>query len=455
MSLGNEPFFWRIFFSAWIVVLVTTALTLWAASLLPEQKPELEGGIRTKKLVNLVARELRRQLAIDPTQAADVLARDHLLDFGPLLRIYVLDPSGDDLLGRAVPSAVAVIAAPSGEGGGDSPGPTSPQLQIEYEGLDGYRVVGYEGRFPIGRVLLKPGGRVLLLMIALMVSAGVSFMLARFIVLPVRRLRAAGQKVAAGDLTVRVAHTVGGRSDDIARLAHDFDLMTERIDALLQAQQRLMRDVSHELRSPLARLQALLSIARQRQGDRDTEQIDRMEAELERLDALIGEILAYSRLEAREGISRHPTDIVDLLRNIVDDASVEGQAAGKQIRLQAPARCVSELDSGLIQSAIENVVRNALRYTEAGTAIDVRIADEANRIHIAIDDHGPGVPAEKIAKIFEPFYRADDSRSPRSGSGGIGLAIAARSIRLHGGTISAHNRDGGGLRVEITLPSAR
>jgi two-component system sensor histidine kinase CpxA len=303
--------------------------------------------------------------------------------------------------------------------------------------------------------LFRPGARGLLIGFWLMVGVAVSLLLARFIVLPVRRLQSAGQKVAAGDLSVRVAHTVGNRTDDIARLARDFDLMTERVDGLLQSQQRLMRDVSHELRSPLARLQALLSIARQKADAAGAEQIDRMEAELERLDRLIGDILAFSRLEAKEAISRHPTDIVDLVQNIVDDASIEAQAAGKQIRMHGPTRCLIDVDSGLIQRAVENVVRNALRHTAEGTAVNVSIDNDARYVRIVTDDQGPGVPEEAIAKLFEPFFRVEQSRSTRSGGGGIGLAIAERSIRLHGGSIRARNRKDGGLSIAIALPNGR
>ena len=301
-------------------------------------------------------------------------------------------------------------------------------------------------------VLMRPGGRGLLAAIALLVSASVSLMLARFIVLPVHRLRLAEQKVAAGDLSVRVAHTVGSRTDDIAKLARDFDVMTEKVHSLLQSQQRLMRDVSHELRSPLARLHALLSIARQRAGAEGTEQIDRMEAELQRLDDLIGEILAYARLEAQESIERHPTDLVDLMQTVVDDASLEAQAAGKDLCVEAPARCLIDLDSGMIHRAVENVVRNALKYTADGTSVDICVEERLRTARIVVDDHGPGVPQGSIDKIFEPFYRAGDSRSTQSGSGGIGLAIAQRIIRLHGGTISVRNLEQGGLRVEIVLP---
>jgi two-component system sensor histidine kinase CpxA len=272
------------------------------------------------------------------------------------------------------------------------------------------------------------------------------------VVLPVRRLRKAGQKVAEGDLKQRVAPTVGSRTDDIAELARDFDVMTERVQDLLESRQRLMRDVSHELRSPLARLQALLSIARQKLDGSEDLPLDRIERELERLDELIGEILSYARLEAKEEINRRPTDLVDLVQNIVDDAGVEGQESGKQIRLVGPATCMLKVDAGLVQGAVENVVRNALKHTDADTTVEVTINERPAFVDITIRDRGPGVPEDALDKLFEPFYRIEEARGTRSGSGGIGLAIAKRSVRLHGGTIRAANRRDGGLRIEMILP---
>lgn len=445
-------FFWRIFLSAWVIVVITVALTFWVGSWLPDPgatADAADGPSVAEQVVALAARDMRRQLAADPSSPVDAVAREHALDLGILLQVYVLDPDGKDVLGRRLPGAVAEFADSPAASAASDP----PRLHARDDGLGGYAVVAYEGFFPLGRELAAPGRRGLIIVVALVVSAAVSFLLARFVILPVRRLQLAGQKVAAGDLSVRVAHTVGSRTDEIARLARDFDVMTERVDALLQTQQRLMRDVSHELRSPLARLQALLSIARQKGGAASEEQIDRMETELGRLDELIGDILAYARLEARQGIARKPTDIVDLLQNIVDDASLEAQAAGKRIRLRSPGRCVVDVDSAMIQSAVENVVRNALKHTAQGTSVEVSIIDDAQRTRVVVDDHGPGVAPDALEKIFEPFYRVGDSRGSQSGSGGIGLAIAERSVRLHDGTVTASNREDGGLRVAIELPA--
>lgn len=446
-------FFWRIFLSAWAIVLIATALTFWVADLLPDGDSRVGGSRFTAQMVTLLAQQLRRELAIDPATAVDNLVEEYVLDFTPVLEIYVLNPSGEDVLGRALPGSVARYVESRGKQSGGSIVQEFSHLHVRGNGLDGYLVVGHEGLFPMGRMLMRPGIRWLLLAFALVASVVVSLMLTRFIVLPIRRLQLAGQQVAAGDLSVRVAHTVGDRTDDIARLAHDFDVVTERVEALLESQQRLMRDVSHELRSPLARLRALLSIARQRAGDADAPQIDRMETEIERLDELIGEILTYSRLETQDHVTRHATDIVDLVQNVVFDAELEGLEADKQIRLDAPASLLLELDSGLIQRAVENIIRNALKYTGKGTTITVRILEETDGARVTVDDQGPGVPPDAIGQIFEPFFRVGDSRSTQSGSGGIGLAIAERSIRLHGGSMTARNRDGGGLRIEIVLPA--
>jgi len=447
-------FFWRIFLSAWAIILVTATATFLAGSCLPGAEDESNQPPIIEQMSDLIADELRLLLATDPTTAASALVARRALDYSPVFTIYVIDPTGNDILGRELPTAVADTVGQLADPDAAVAELKLSQLHVSAHDLGGYLVVGEEGYFPMGQVLMRKGGRGLLLVFMVLVSAAFSYLLARFIVLPVRRLQLPGQRVADGDLTTRVAPSIGNRSDEIARLAHDFDVMTERVDGLLKSQQRMMRDVSHELRSPLARLQALLSITRQASDTPGPDRIDRMEKELERLDALISEILAFSRLETRSGITRQPTDVVDLVQNIVDDASLEAQAMGKQIQMSGPEQFVIELDSSLIQSAVENVIRNALKYTAEDTAVEVNIVDQTSGVRIVIDDHGPGIPEEKIDQIFEPFFRVGEARGTQSGTGGIGLAIAERSVRLHGGTVAARNRDGAGLRIEIDIPES-
>jgi two-component system, OmpR family, sensor histidine kinase CpxA len=435
----------RIFLSVWIILGTSIALTAFSLRWLPANDPTDSPGDYGRQLVDALSRDLEPHVASDSSVIAGVV-RDHAsVAIDGLVEMYVVDAAGRDVLGRPLPRVVERLVAR--ENWFDD-----PRLDARAEGLNGYTVVAYHGRFPFGRVLFQPGTRGLLLGIALLVSAVVSLILARFVVLPVTRLRAAGRQVALGDLGVRVAPTVGSRKDDIAELARDFDRMTERVQALLESRQRLMRDVSHELRSPLARLQALISIARQKQGGSEPVPLDRMERELERLDGLIGEILSYARLESKDDIARRPTDVIDLIQNIVDDTEVESQEAGNTIRLSGPPKLVLNADGSLLQAAIENVLRNAVRYAPPQTAIEVTVAEVPHAISIVIRDCGQGVPDGVLEKLFLPFFRVEDGRSTDSGTGGIGLAIAHRSVSLHGGTIHASNDRDGGLRVEIMLP---
>lgn len=443
--------FRRIFVSVWIILIATGVMTFFFAGMLPASHDETLQY--DSQLVNVVAEDLREAPLTGDYSVAQFVTDRHVLDFGRIMQIYVLDENGKDVLNRTLPFAVSRLYGRTSAMSDEPLQIRDPRLTVHREGLHGYVVVGFQERYPLGRVLIRPGARALLLLVAILVSAAVSLILTRFIVLPVRRLQEAGHRVAEGDLSVRVAHTVGDRQDDIAQLARDFDTMTGRIERLLTAQRRLMRDVSHELRSPLARLQALQSLARQRLTDNDdTSVLDRMEAESERLNHLIEEILSFARIDAQEEVQRQKTDLADMIRAITDDVSIEIGEEPKDVNYQGPDRLTLDVESALIHSAIENIVRNAIRFTESGTAVTVAIEEGVEDVTIAVDDHGPGVPDEALDKLFEPFYQVDESRTPSSGGSGVGLAIAKRAIDLHGGSIRASNRTPNGLRVEMRIP---
>lgn len=440
------PFYLRILLSLWAALLVALAITFSVASLLPQGSRSNNQSAFARNTVSAIADELRAILSANPDVDLKLRLSAQDLDFSPLLVVYVVDAQGNNVLDLPMPPGIAMaLSGQYAEG-------ERADLHIEAAGLHGYLVVGREMRLPILWLIARPGGRAVLILTGLLVSAMISVMLARFIVQPVKRMRDAGHRVAAGDLTVRVAHTVGSRDDDIAKLARDFDHMTQRVQTLLANQQRLMRDVSHELRSPLARLQALLSIARQRTGDSEAMQLDRMESELSRLDELIGNVLAFARLEAMDRIRFQPIDLIDLIQNILDDASLEAQTSDRELRLQGPERCVLAIDGSAVAQAVENVVRNALRHTADGTIVDVSVERTGSGVRIIVEDRGPGVPEEALSQLFDSFFRVETGRSTRSGSGGLGLAITERSVRLHGGSVHAENRDGGGLRVVMILP---
>ncbi len=234
----------------------------------------------------------------------------------------------------------------------------------------------------------------------------------------------------------------------------DFDAMAERIETLMKAQSRLLNDISHELRSPLARLNVALGLARQRAGVESADMLDRIELEAARLNELIGRILTLARLEdGEQRVPQTPVPLAELVANVAEDAEFEAQERHCHVHTSIPEGDwgVRGNDS-LLHSAVENVVRNAIRYTQEGTTVEIELTREGPEAVLKVSDAGSGVPADALEKLFLPFYRLDDARGRLTGGVGLGLAITERAVRFHGGKVSAFNRAGGGLRVEIRLP---
>lgn len=294
----------------------------------------------------------------------------------------------------------------------------------------------------------------LLQLAAVVVVVGVlCWWLSRWLTSPMRSLRVAARSLAEGDLSVRVDSRVSRRADEIGQLARDFDTMAGRLEHQVDAQKQLLRDVSHELRSPLARLGVALELARARAGDGAGGHLDRVELEAGRLDDLIGRLLALVRLEAGEhGGDAGPLDLAALVRAVAADADFEARAGGRSVTVEAPETLPYNGVAELLRSALENVVRNAVRFTREGTAVEVRVGSDGQAVAVTVADRGPGVPDDALESIFEPFSRVEDARERGAGGAGLGLAIAAHAVRLHGGSVTARNRDGGGLVVEIRVP---
>ena len=283
-----------------------------------------------------------------------------------------------------------------------------------------------------------------------------SLWIARYLSAPVGSLRRATQKLSAGDLSARVGQPVDRRHDEIGELARDFDAMAERLEALLDGQRRLLRDVSHELRSPLARLGVALELARRRSGTDIQEALDRIERESARLDQLIGQLLLLERLEVGQpGVDRAIFDLCGIFAEVVEDATFEAAANGCEVHFEPCEACLFEGYPELLRSALDNVLRNAVRHTGEGTAVEAALTMTAGEAILTIRDHGPGVSEEQIETLFEPFSRVADARDRASGGVGLGLAISDRAVRVHGGAMKARNHPGGGLEVVIRLPVDR
>lgn len=377
-------------------------------------------------------------------------------------RLYVLDGEGTELRGRPVPHAVTSLARAALES-------TTGRVIEERQGQMriGYRVEApTAGRFAL--VVVRPAPprflpllpRDLWLKLGILLAIGAigCYALARYMTAPIQRLRRATQRVASGDLEARVGARKDGRGDELEELGQDFDRMAERIETAVSVQRRLLRDISHELRSPLARLQIGIGILRQLSTDeRAQTTIGRLEDEAGRMGRMIQDLLMISRLESREWTrARERVYVSVLVADLAADAAFEAGTRGSTVQVRLLDPVVVEGSTHLLRSAIDNVVRNAVRHTRAGTAVEIEVRANPGAVPpyatVSVRDHGIGVPEDQLRRIFEPFYRVDDSRSQGTGGAGLGLAIARRAVEEHGGSIVAERARGGGLAVVMRLP---
>jgi signal transduction histidine kinase len=285
---------------------------------------------------------------------------------------------------------------------------------------------------------------------SLICAAGLAWYFAK----PIRHLRQAFELAAEGDLALRVSPLMAGRRDELADLGLGFDRMSQRLDALISGQRRLLHDVSHEMRSPLARLQAAIGLARQ-QPARIDDTLARIEREGERMNLLVGELLTLSRLDAGVGQPIEQVELGELLTDIVEDARFEGAERQISVVYTPGEMATLQANPDLLHRAIENVVRNALRFSPPGGCVEIAAGRGADGdFCITIGDSGPGVPEAQLSLIFQPFFRADPAGGEMTNgdSYGLGLAIAQRVTATVHGQISAKNKAAGGLLVEIKLP---
>jgi len=315
-----------------------------------------------------------------------------------------------------------------------------------------------EHRVPLAEILPR-------LLISVIVSGLVTFALAFILARPITTLRAAARKLAGGDLSARAGSRNGQSSpdrkppsrDELSGLVHDFDHMAERLESLVGAQRLLLRDVSHELRSPLARLSVALELAREEAQPEMEDHLARIEREAEHLNKLIGQLLSLSQMESAQRIADVETVAMKpLITRLQEDAAYEAQHHNCSVVLTSTAECEVSGNSELLYRALENIVRNAITYTGEGTTVEIALrcekSESGSEAVVQVMDRGAGVAEDQLKAIFQPFYRLDHARQRQTGGSGVGLAIADRAIRLHAGQLSATNRPGGGLVVKIRIP---
>jgi two-component system, OmpR family, sensor histidine kinase CpxA len=444
--------FVKIFLCYWLAQALFFILAILVASAL---RPSREISNLQAQQLNFLSEGLQVNQTGGETATWKYLRSIHDLHH---VHLFILDEAGKDILGRKTPEWVQQARR-----GGMSTADTFwgrfrpiQFLRASTTGPDGHRYT------IITELISEPHpwfffhGPGLGILIGIISSGLVCYLLARYLTSPIVRLRAATQKLAGGDLSARAGVPTSGGHDETAELMRDFDRMAERIQTLVAAQRRLLTDISHELRSPLARLNVALELARQRSGAEAAGALERIDRESARLNEMIQRLLTIARLEGGEdSLEKCPVHLEQLIREIAKDASFEAQSRRTHVEVDIAENCVVHGSPSLLHSAIENVVRNAIRYTEEGTSVQIQLersaAGPAEAI-VRVTDFGPGVPEDALDKLFRPFYRIDDARGRQTGGVGLGLSITARAVSLCGGTVEARNRDQCGLNVEIRLP---
>ena len=450
--------FLKIFLWFWLAMVLITATLFVSASLSESRMSRERGEAMDRIMTPLVADNF-----------AEVVDRQGIPGFSDLLargkntfpwKPYVFDLTGAEVLGRGVP-------APGMQAFRQALGSPETQVvrvgsvrwagqRVEFTSGKAYVVV-LELKDPSPNQFLRAPSQIQLLrfLIVLLIVGAVCLAITRHITAPILQLREAANLLAGGNLAARVAPSFLRRNDELGDLSRDFNHMASQLETLIATRQRLISDISHELRSPLARLSVALGIAQRSASAETLSALQRIERETQRLNDLIAELLRLARLESgAEKMREDAIDLQRLVQEIVDDASFEAGSRNRAVHVSSSYACRVKGNAELLHSAIENVVRNAINYTPENTEVEVTLTprEDGRSAVIRVRDHGPGVPIDSLGSIFEPFYRIENARERTTGGTGLGLSITDRVIRSHNGTVHAHNAPDGGLIVELSLP---
>ncbi len=441
--------FWKIFIGFWLIQVaigsaVGLAVYLHNKTQFNEVTYLSSGGAHAEFVLNAAALALHFG---GPNALGTLLSDRQVVGH---IQVLVINPEGQDIFDRPVPpsalnNAKAALATGKLQKGLRVVSSPSGQVYLLFipAEIDGQPT-------PVSNLPMEDSLTVRLAA-AIIASLIFSLLLAWNLTRPIRYLQRAVNTIATGDLSARVTPKMRGRRDEIADLGRDFDHMAERLQTIVDTQQRLLHDVSHELRSPLARMQVALALAHQ-QPDKLYIALERIERESTRLDELVGELLTLARLGAGVGMEAEGiVDLAGLLETIIEDANFEADSE-RHVELIHDDHVVITGREELLRRAFENVIRNALRYTPEKGVVSVSAQKEGDWYQVSICDRGPGLSGDKLKTIFEPFVRADASPTGGRSGYGLGLAITRRALESHGGKVWAENRTNGGLCVYLALP---
>jgi two-component system OmpR family sensor kinase len=471
--------FFRIFISFWLAMAMILAGAIAVTATVGWYRIAMLSSINPGELMNDATVALRNQGISGLKTWLETVTSAH-----PDLDIYVVDASGNDVLRRPLPERIKQWLVLDGGLGRGSDGSFStsywpygydwsphgltqshsPDFNRSHllanprlSGVDGSSytlLVAWFGATPVDEIG-SDGVVYVLFAIALGISTVICWWLARYISAPIAELQTSARTLALGNFKAQVDEKFCNRRDELGVLAQDFNQMATRLHSQIASKEILLRDISHELRSPLTRIRVALGLAR-RGGGKVEIQFNRIERDTERLDALIGETLQLSRLsDAVPTFVCESVELGLLLNEVQEDAQLEANASGKSITLSTVLDLCVDGNLELLRRAIDNVLRNAIRFEPAGSSVEVSTRVDGSGATIAVRDHGRGVPEPDLERIFEAFYRVAESRERSSGGTGLGLAITARVMALHGGHSKAHNAPGGGLVVELHFPQTR
>ena len=425
----------------------------------------------SEKIQNEIRARVSLYLPLEAKEAVEIYERDgevglnhhfdRLLASG-ILKPYLLNEDGKDVTGR-IPPARAVELAKDAK--------VDIPIVGNFKGRNGFvaqKAVGASGKqytvlltavdlsFPV--LLKELGAKTLFSVLAVLLVGGIfCFWLARHIANPVVQLSETASRIADGWLDARGDRSIRLRRDEIGRLGLSFDRMAERIESLVRGQQRLLGDVSHELRSPLARLSVAEGLLRQCPPEERAEYLDRIELEVKNLDQLIGQLLTLARIDSgADSTHTERIELCTLLQEVAVDGNFEAQAKHCAVRVDSLGSCATAGAGEQLRRAVENVVRNAIRHTLPNTEIGISIRKQYSpapaKAIIQVRDRGPGVKEEHLEKIFLPFYRVPSINGEQAEGAGLGLAITERIVRMYGGSVDAANAPDGGLIVKLELP---
>lgn len=441
--------FWKFFFVCFVAMTLTVVASTITSWQLAERANDQLNVENREQIINEAAEalalggeaSLRAWLANHPSPA-------------PGYRLVITDEHGRDLLDREVPDPFKRMLVRSAERPQNVPSNVRRQrVTANLIGDNGnvYPLLFMPVDPTILGVLRWPGTQFSVLTSAIIAAAITALLLARYLSSPIVKLQQASRALAAGALESRVGGPFNRRGDEVGTLARDFDAMAEKLQALIMDKEALLRDVSHELRSPLARMRVGLALAQRKANPESARDLDRIEQEIEKLDELVGQVMTLARLRTPSELQREPVELEELIGEVVENARYEHPSAKLYFERHDVPGVLGNAEE--LYSAIENVVRNALNHSLEDATVDIDVHEEAGHLVVTVADRGPGVPEDALEKIFEPFYQADNSRDHQRSGQGLGLSITASVLQRHGGRVSAANREGGGLCVRLEIPA--